>query len=907
MYMDFSDEIPGFLIESDENLSLLDSEMVQLEKRPADEALIASVFRTIHTIKGTSGFFGFSLLGSVTHVTENILGQVREKQRAMTPELVSLILRTVDAVRLILENIESSGKEGPDEYEPLRRELNAAFQACARAIDVPEMVSEDDLDHLLAAMEREGIPEPVTSAQSAARQVKTEIAPVGPASPLIASAAIQVSDAADPPQNRRAEDGLLSQSTIRVEVSLLDKLMNLVGELVLARNQILQGAAQSVGANATSQRLNLITTELQEGVMRTRMQPIGTVWSKLPRVVRDLASELGKKIELEMEGADTELDKTIIEAIKDPLTHIVRNSCDHGIESHEARVAKGKPACGTIWLRAFHEGGHVNIEISDDGAGLDPEKLKTKAIQKGLIRAEQAATLSEWEALRLILLPGFSTAEKISNISGRGVGMDVVKTNIEKISGTVDMTNRQGGGTTIKIKIPLTLAIIPGLIVSVRNEAAGALKLPRMHRFVIPQANLLELVRLEGDKSRNQIERIHGVEVYRRRGKLLPLAYLNEVLGVASSRSADSVRNIVIVRAEDTAFGLIVDEVNDTQEIVVKALGKQLKGLSCYVGATIMGDGKIALILDITGIARLANMLSHSAERGRSDSASESHAAEARQMLLFRSGRFSRLVLDLSLVSRLEEISTSRIEYAAGLPVVRYREALLPLVSLSALLDPGGTVAATAAECRQVIVFNEGDRFVGLVVDEILDIVDDIVTIKQPSAAFGLLGSGVVGGKVTDFVDVDAILAAANAYPAGHLPATRESRRTLLLVHPSKITRGALRSYLEMHGHVVLDAPSLECAIEILGHTRVDLVITSTDLNTNTGDDLVKAIRSRVGLISLPVIGLAGDAKSLPAHPLFEVCLPIEDRESLLPFIQTLSQHDFVPAASEYEYAGSLP
>jgi two-component system, chemotaxis family, sensor kinase CheA len=316
--------------------------------------------------------------------------------------------------------------------------------------------------------------------------------------------------------------------------------MNLVGELVLARNQILQGSttSQSGASSGAAQRLNLITSELQEGVMRTRMQPIGVVWNKLPRVVRDLASEVGKQIEIQMEGAETELDKTIIEAIKDPLTHIVRNSCDHGIEKPEVRVGKGKKSAGTILLRAYHEGGHVNIEISDDGAGIDPERVKRKAVEKGLIRAEQAAAMSEWEALRLIFLPGFSTAEKVTSISGRGVGMDVVKTNIEKIGGAVDLFNRPGlngtvGGSTVKIKIPLTLAIIPGLIVNLNSSRmTGGVTVKREDRFVIPQANLLELIRLEGAEGRKQIESIQGTEVYRRRGKLLPLTYLSRVLGL---------------------------------------------------------------------------------------------------------------------------------------------------------------------------------------------------------------------------------------------------------------------------------------------------------------------------------------------------------------------------------------
>jgi len=695
-----------------------------------------------------------------------------------------------------------------------------------------------------------------------------------------------------PEGGRRSEDQGLANSTIRVDVSLLDKLMNLVGELVLARNQILQGTAQSATSSATAQRLNLITSELQEGVMRTRMQPIGVVWNKLPRVVRDLASDMGKKIEIVMEGSETELDKTIIEAIKDPLTHIVRNSCDHGIETVEERVAKGKEPAGTILLRAFHEGGHVNIEISDDGAGVNPEKVKSKAIQKGLIRAEQAAQMNDWEALRLIFLPGFSTAEKVTSISGRGVGMDVVRTNIEKIGGTVDLSNRAGSGTLIKIKIPLTLAIIPGLIVSLISSTAER-ESRTAHRFVIPQANLLELVRLESAKDRAQVEKIHGALVYRRRGKLLPLAYLSDVLGLPSARLAEDVLNIVVVKAEDTAFGLVVDEVNDTQEIVVKALGSQLKALSCYVGATIMGDGKIALILDVTGLARLANLLSQPLERGRYEGKATN--ADVRQMmLLFQAGSFSRLVLPLSLVARLEEVSRDRIEYAAGLPVVRYREAILPLVSLSALLDPGSPATGMEGPTLQVIVFREGERYVGVVVDEILDIVDDAVTIKRAGSVHGLLGSGVVGGKVTDFVDLGALLETARGDSAESLTGLPDRGQRLLLVDSRKISRGVLRGYLEMHGHQVTESVDVADAIEALERTPHDQVLTAMDLGDRTGADLLRELRGRADFAALPVIGLSGVGSSaMSTDALFHRQVAMDDRSGLLSAIRSIA--DAVP------------
>ncbi len=484
---DDQDVIREFLVESHENLSRLDQALIELELRPKDAALLANVFRTIHTIKGTCGFFAFSTLERITHQAETLLSQLRDGKRELNPSLVSLILETVDATRRVLASIEASGKEGPDLYADLTERLR--FEA--QCLDATESRSK------------------VNEVSDAA----TELHKGG--------------NSSDCPDGAKAEDdrtksSAIADANIRVGVVHLDKLMDLVGELVLTRNQILQFNAEREDAalNATSQRLNLITTELQEGVMKTRMQPIGMVWNKLPRVVRDMAVSLGKQIRLEMDGADTELDRTIIEAIKDPLVHLVRNSCDHGIEPPDVRARAGKSPQGILTLRAYHEGGQVNIEIGDDGTGIDVGRVKQKAVEKGLLRPEQAEKLSDREALNLIFHPGFSTAQTVTNVSGRGVGMDVVKTNIEKIGGVVDILNRPGEGSTVKLKIPLTLAIIPGLVITSGGE-----------RFVIPQVSLLELIRLEGDSSERHIEQVHGTPVYRRRGSLLPIAYLNQVLG----------------------------------------------------------------------------------------------------------------------------------------------------------------------------------------------------------------------------------------------------------------------------------------------------------------------------------------------------------------------------------------
>jgi two-component system, chemotaxis family, sensor kinase CheA len=617
------DIIQEFLVESHENLSRLDQELVELEKHPKDAALLASIFRTIHTIKGTCGFLAFSTLERITHQAESLLSQLRDGQRELTPSLVSLILATVDATRKVLTSIEASGKEGPDCFEELTERLRAAAQ-CTAAI--------------------ESQPGPGIVPGPAAEHADDNGSPDLP-------------ECAKAEEAETAKSSAVVDANIRVGVGLLDKLMDLVGELVLTRNQILQFNTEREDAtlNATAQRLNLITSELQEGVMKTRMQPIGTVWNKLPRVVRDMSVALGKQILLEMNGAETELDRTIIEAIKDPLVHLVRNSCDHGIEPPEVRVAAGKAPQGRLTLRAYHEGGQVNIEIGDDGAGIDVARVKQKAVQNGLLRPEQAEKLSDREALNMIFMPGFSMAQKITNVSGRGVGMDVVKSNIEKIGGAVDVVSRPGEGSTVKLKIPLTLAIIPGLVITSGGE-----------RFVIPQVSLLELVRLEGDSSEKRIEHVHGTPVYRRRGSLLPIAYLNQVLGLKSAEGAEVV-SMVVLQAEDRQFGLVVDGINDTQEIVVKPLGKQLKGLTVYAGATIMGDGGVALILDVLGIGQRSGVLAESREQGHAATAQKAQAEIERQrLLLFRAGSFERLAVPLSLVARLEEFALSSIEHAGG-------------------------------------------------------------------------------------------------------------------------------------------------------------------------------------------------------------------------------------------------
>jgi two-component system chemotaxis sensor kinase CheA len=560
---------------------------------------------------------------------------------------------------------------------------------------------------------------------------------------------------------------------------------------------------------------------------------------------------LGKQIRLEMDGANTELDRTIIEAIKDPLVHLVRNSCGHGIERPEVRINAGKPPYGRLTLRAYHEGGQVNIEISDDGAGVDVAQVKQKVVEKGLLRPEQAEKLSDREAVNLIFQPGFSTAQTVTNVSGRGVGMDVVKSNIEKIGGIVDICNRPGEGSTVRLKIPLTLAIIPGLVITSGGE-----------RFVIPQVSLLELIRLERDSSEKHIEQVHGTPVYRRRGSLLPIAYLNQVLGLKLAEQAEAI-SIVVLQAEDRQFGLVVDGINDTQEIVVKPLGKQFKGLTEYAGATIMGDGRVALILDVLGIGQRSGVLAESREQARAAAEKKTHGGiEEQRLLLFRAGSFERLAVPLSLVARLEEIPRSSIEFAGGCQVVQYRNRILPLVPLRDVLESGVADRDETADPVQVIVFNDGDRSVGVVVDQILDVVEESIMMRQKSTRKGLLGSAVVAKRVTDLLDLNEVIHAANESWFQGAGGTGNGK-AVLVAEGSAFSRGLVRGGLDMAGYRVVEAANLDEAIREMEQQPADVVVAAMDLPPKGSSALLAAMRARPEWERIPLLGLADSAGQL--------------------------------------------
>jgi two-component system chemotaxis sensor kinase CheA len=777
-----SEIVKDFLVESYENLDRLDRELVGLEKNPEDREALDSIFRTIHTIKGTCGFLGFNKLGAVAHVGENLLTRLRDRQLTLNPEITTVLLSMVDAIRQMLSQIDRAGQEGERDDSVLIATLMRLYQAPATApqtaaAPLPESPSKaagrsSSIGEIL--MRQTGVtPEEIRFA--AEKQKEGDPRHMGEI--LVEQGAVQPADVVDAlriQQSSRAGAPAAFDSSIRVDVVLLDKVMNLVGELVLARNQVLQFAHRMKDSSllAASQRLNLITTELQAGVMKTRMQPIGNIWSQFPRTVRDVALACGKEVKIEMEGEKTELDKTIIEAIKDPLTHLVRNAVDHGIELPNDRVKWGKDPVGRLILRAFHEGGQVNIEISDDGAGLNAERIYQKAVERGVITAEQGTRMTEREVFNLIFLPGFSTAEKVTNVSGRGVGMDVVRTNVERIGGSVDIQSTLGQGTTVRVKIPLTLAIIPALVVDCGGD-----------RYAIPQVSLLELVRLEADKGSKGIELVHGVPIHRLRGRLLPLVYLNRELKLPEERSPASgaAVNIVVLQADERQFGLVVDQIHDTEEIVVKPLRKQLKTIRTFAGSSIMGDGKVALILDVLGLAQRAGVVRESRERSLTEGATEAAAvAEKQTFLLFTGPGNSRMAIPLGALARLEEFPAAQVEMSGSQWVTQYREQILPLIRLTVVMEERrnklrALPALPAADSGpiQVLVLNHEGRSFGLVVEQILDIVEDQADVRLAATRASVLYSVVIDDRVTELLDIPALLRRAESNIARPVSATK--------------------------------------------------------------------------------------------------------------------------------------
>lgn len=920
------DLLSEFLTETSESLAVIDVELVKFEQEPNNAEILQNIFRLVHTIKGTCGFLGLPRLESVAHAGENVLGKFRDGELDVTPEAVTLILRCIDSIRSLLGELEDSGTEPEGDDQVLIKELNdladgktggvapapeAAAEPAADgggdatpvtsdagfpvAAELLAEVMEAESQGIKAAPDREMMaamkaaeageaeddapePEPEPAPEPKAEK---KPAPAPEPKAAVPAAPKPAAKAAADTGDKKPKESVASQS-IRVNVELLENLMTLVSELVLTRNQLLQMVRGHDDSefNVPLQRLSHITSDLQEGVMKTRMQPIGNAWAKLPRIVRDLSVESGKKIELVMLGAETELDRQVLELIKDPLTHMVRNSADHGLENSADRLEAGKPEQGKIVLNAYHEGGHIIIEISDDGKGLNMDRIRAKCLENGLTSEAELEGMTDQQIQQYIFKAGFSTAEKVTSVSGRGVGMDVVRTNIEKIGGTIELKSITGKGSTFTIKIPLTLAIVSALIIECAKQ-----------RFAIPQISVLELVRASSD-SENSIEMINEAPVLRLRNRLLPLVSLRSLLklgpkeiglddikdakdaiaqgdldaaGKALATESDNALAahadevfIVVTQVGTYSFGIIVDRVFDTEEIVVKPTAPILRDIQFYSGNTILGDGSVIMILDPNGISTATGSSGGSGNVEDKASTTVGHEEEKSSMLIFRAGGKELKAVPLALVARLEEIEMEKVETSHGKNVVQYRGQLMPLI-------PFNPSHQWKTEGRQpILVFTDHDRSMGLVVEDIVDIVEERLKIEIASDVDGLIGSAVLAGKATDVIDAGYFLTQAFSDWFGdndpEFGSTTGGRR-VLLVDDSPFFRNLLTPILSAAGFTVTTVESAEEALKMRESGRMfDAIISDIEMPGMNGFDLATEIRGDARWGAVPMVALSSHA-----------------------------------------------
>jgi two-component system chemotaxis sensor kinase CheA len=873
------DLLREFLTETNESLDTVDVELVKFEQEPNNARILDNIFRLVHTIKGTCGFLGLPRLEALAHAAETLMGKFREGA-PVTQEAVSLTLQTIDRIKGILADLETNEGEEPKGDD---RDLIAQLEAMSLAGDAakseakkappepakkketagtlvlqvlerelrPGEVSLDELERafretesevVIPSDEAEAAPAPGIDFSRVAAEIEARMKQVG-GEPKVEKAAKPAEADADAKDEGK---GSVATQSIRVNVETLEYLMTMVSELVLTRNQLLEIVRRHEDSEfkVPLQRLSNVTAELQEGVMKTRMQPIGNAWQKLPRIVRDLAQELGKQIELDMIGAETELDRQVLELIKDPLTHMVRNSADHGLERPEDRKKAGKSEKGVIKLSAYHEGGHIIIEIADDGRGLSLERIKQKIIENGLASEAELEKMSEGQIFKHIFAPGFSTAAKVTSVSGRGVGMDVVRTNIETIGGTVDLKSVAGKGTTFTIKIPLTLAIVSTLIV----ESCG-------DRFAIPQLSVVELVRVQSN-SEHRIERIKDTPVLRLRNKLLPLVPLAHLLGLETDQSKSEDEGfIVVMQVGNVTFGLVVDGVFHTEEIVVKPMSKMLRHITMFSGNTILGDGSVIMIVDPNGVASaigtaiVSEVVDHKqAEASRAID----HDAKI-SMLLFRAGSPEPKAVPLSLVTRLEEFEIEKIEHSNGRDLVQYRGSLMPLVY------PNYDVHRREEGTQPMLVFSDSGRSMGLVVDEIVDIVEESLDIQVGSDVPGILGSAVIKGKATEIIDIGHYLPLAfeDWFKRKEISSAALTRK-LLFIDDSAFFRNMLGPVMKAAGFEVTVCASATEAMRLLGEgSRFDVIVSDIEMPVVNGFEFAEMLRRDARFKTTPIIALS--------------------------------------------------
>lgn len=695
-----SDDIKAFLAESYENINQIENDILDLEKASVSVDALSRIYRCLHTLKGNCGFLAFPKLESLAHAGESLLNQLRTGNLTINTEIATALLQTIDSIRKILTSIEANNNEGSENYSNLIQQISLL-------------------------------------------QSTTSIE----ATPLLETH----------PTSEIASTSTTSE-TIRVDVDVLDKIMNLVGELILSRNQVLQFAnhVDDIAFTKISQNLNIISSELQFIVMKTRLQPINIILQKLPRAVRDIEVASHKRVHLDIIGAETELDRSIIEFIKDPIMHIVRNCIDHGIETPQVRTSLGKPIEGKLYVRAFHEGGTVNIEIGDDGKGIETELVLAKALELGLITSSQAQTKTEAEILNLIFLPGLSTSSQVTNLSGRGVGMDVVKTNIDRVNGSIQVYSQPGQGTAFKIRIPLTLAIISALIITANQQY-----------FTIPQTDVQELVRLEGDAISERIDTLYNIPVLHLRGNILPLVYLNKVFRFDDNVPVSVPKNIqidtiyiVVINIDEYHFGLVVDSIEDTEDIVVKPLGKQLKDVSIFTGATILGDGKISLIIDTIALAIQAGVTPQVQKRFNTTLIDDNE--ERVSVLLFEGVENARMGIFLTLANRLEEFALQDIKIVGAQKVIQYSNTIIPLIDLNEVFL--GAPKILPDSVIQVVVITLNNHNYGLIVNSIIDIVEEPLKIQGASTRLGVEMLATIQNEITEILDIEKVIALANPY-----------------------------------------------------------------------------------------------------------------------------------------------
>lgn len=895
------DLIAEFITETNEGLQQLDTDLLRLEQNPNDKDLISRIFRLMHTIKGTCGFLGLPRLETVAHRAENVMGRFRDGDLQVTPAYVSLILESLDRVRFLLGHIEAHGSEPEGADTDLIEKLDAVYegrdQAGASETAPAPQAQAEPVTTAAPAISTEPEPDehgfvPVRAASASSPAAVSTPAPASaPAAPVAASPASAPSSAPATQASGEEKESALAAQSLRVNVGVLENLMTMVSELVLTRNQLLQimRVQRDTGFSTPLQRLNHVVSDLQEGVMKTRMQPIGNAWAKLPRIIRDLSMELGKKIDLVMEGQDTELDRQVLDMIKDPLTHMVRNSGDHGIELPADRLKAGKPETGTINLRAFHEGGHIIIQIADDGKGLNTERIKQKIIEKNLATPDQVAAMSAQQIQQFIFGAGFSTADKITAVSGRGVGMDVVRTNIEKIGGSIELHSVEGKGSTFSIKIPLTLAIVSALIVESGKE-----------RFAIPQLSVRELV-LVSQKSDNRIEMLNGTPVYRLRNKLLPLVALSSLLKLEAQDEADPNRfdhkYIIVTQVGGYTFGIVVDKVFDTEEIVVKPVARILKHIELFSGNTILGDGSVIMILDPNGIAKASGDLVSSSETATALSENVVDSRKKTALLLFTAGDNAPKAVPLSLVSRLENINPKDVENANGQMIVQYRGSLMPLLPFSPAVKMGN-------ETKPLLVFSDRDKSVGIIVDQIIDIQEDMIHMEVEGHVPGVMGSAIIAGKATEIIDVTYFLQAAyrdwfnnhgsEPFQSAHGKAA-SGRRTVLLIDDSPFFRNMLSPLLSVAGYDVTSLESPLRALELMEKgQKFDIIISDIEMPEMSGFEFAARIRTSGPWANTPMVALSSHATPQDIDQGYKVgfnkYVAKFDRETLLSALsQTLS------------------